>query len=137
MPQTVLDLTDLTVAFVGRDGAVEAVRGVSMSVERGQCLGVVGESGSGKTQTFMAVMGLLSANGRAEYRPFGMAESNMSLKTAQNPRGGPSLDYIVQANQVEGQSPLVDNSMAQRNRRIEIILTYKIIPTSVRRNESE
>ena len=64
-PPPVLALTDLTVAFDGRDGPVEAVRGVSLSVTRGQCLGVVGESGSGKTQTFMAVMGLLSANGRA------------------------------------------------------------------------
>lgn len=61
----VLSLHDLTVAFEGQDGPVEAVRGVSMSVERGQCLAVVGESGSGKTQTFLAVMGLLSGNGRA------------------------------------------------------------------------
>jgi oligopeptide/dipeptide ABC transporter ATP-binding protein len=65
VPDPVLALTDLTVAFDGRDGPVEAVGGVSLSVDRGQCLGVVGESGSGKTQTFMAVMGLLSANGRA------------------------------------------------------------------------
>ena len=61
----VLALHDLTVAFEGRDGPVEAVRGVSMRVERGQCLAVVGESGSGKTQTYLAVMGLLSANGRS------------------------------------------------------------------------
>jgi ABC-type microcin C transport system duplicated ATPase subunit YejF len=61
----VLALTDLTVAFDGRDGVIEAVRGLSLSVNRGQCLGVVGESGSGKTQAFMAVMGLLAANGRA------------------------------------------------------------------------
>ena len=61
----VLALNDLTVTFDGRDGAVEAVRGVNLEALAGQCLGVVGESGSGKSQTFLAVMGLLAANGRA------------------------------------------------------------------------
>jgi flagellar motor protein MotB len=67
-----------------------------------------------------------SANGRAEYRPYGVSESAMSLRRAPNPRGGPDLDYVVRANQVIGQNPLQDNAMAQRNRRIEIILTYRL-----------
>ncbi|HUE47779.1 MAG TPA: ABC transporter ATP-binding protein [Steroidobacteraceae bacterium] len=61
----VLSLSGLTVTFDTPRGSITAAREVTLAVERGECLGVVGESGAGKSQVFLAVMGLLAANGRA------------------------------------------------------------------------
>ena len=50
----------------------------------------------------------------------------MNLGAADNPRNGPHLDYVVRANQLNGYDPRQDNPAAQRNRRIEIVLTYRV-----------
>ena len=62
----VLSLSGLTVTFDTPRGSITAAREVTLAVERGECLGVVGESGAGKSQVFLAVLGLLAANGRAQ-----------------------------------------------------------------------
>jgi oligopeptide/dipeptide ABC transporter ATP-binding protein len=55
----VLQIDDLRVE-VDRSGApAMAVDGVSLEVQRGECLGLVGESGAGKTLTLRAAIGLL------------------------------------------------------------------------------
>jgi oligopeptide transport system ATP-binding protein len=62
----VLSLEGLRVSFATPRGPVIAADDVTLSIARGECLGVVGESGAGKSQVFLAVMGLLAANGRAQ-----------------------------------------------------------------------
>ncbi|MFM0202059.1 ABC transporter ATP-binding protein [Paraburkholderia fungorum] len=54
------EIDDLHVAFRGHDGKLsDAVRGLSLSVNKGERLGIVGESGSGKSLTGRALLGLL------------------------------------------------------------------------------
>jgi peptide/nickel transport system ATP-binding protein len=60
-----LEVTDLKVRFETDDGIVQAVDGVSYTVDRGQALGIVGESGSGKSVSSLTVMGLTRFAGNA------------------------------------------------------------------------
>jgi oligopeptide/dipeptide ABC transporter ATP-binding protein len=61
---SVLRVAGLSVTFDTPGGEVPAVQEVSLTVGRGECLGVVGESGAGKTQLFLATLGLLPATAR-------------------------------------------------------------------------
>jgi peptide/nickel transport system ATP-binding protein len=61
--EPLLVVDDLRTHFAVAAGAVRAVDGVSLSLDRGRTLGVVGESGSGKTVLSRSIMGLnTSAN---------------------------------------------------------------------------
>ena len=62
----VLEVKDLAVSFRGASGTVQAVRGVSFDLTRGETIAIVGESGSGKSVSVKTIMGILAKNGRIE-----------------------------------------------------------------------
>ena len=64
MGESLLDVSDLRVAFPAAGGMAEAARGVSFTIEKGEAVGLLGESGSGKSVSALAMMGLIAPPGR-------------------------------------------------------------------------
>lgn len=91
MTETVLEVRDLRVEFPTRTGVLTALDGVSLSIQRGEILGVVGESGAGKSMTGLAILGLLEPPGRiagGEIRLSGGRIDTLSEHEMENVRGG-------------------------------------------------
>ncbi|MDP1701564.1 MAG: ABC transporter ATP-binding protein [Aestuariivirga sp.] len=58
MTQSAVLLKDVTLTLPSRAGNVEILRGVDLSVNAGEAIGIVGPSGSGKTSLLMLIAGL-------------------------------------------------------------------------------
>ena len=58
MTQSAVLLKNITLTLPSRAGNVEILRGVDLSVNAGEAIGIVGPSGSGKTSLLMLIAGL-------------------------------------------------------------------------------
>jgi putative ABC transport system ATP-binding protein len=70
-PRPVIDLRDARKTYHLGEISVHALRGVTMSVQRGDYLAIMGSSGSGKT-TLMNILGCLDSPTSGEYRLDGL-----------------------------------------------------------------
>jgi peptide/nickel transport system ATP-binding protein len=77
--ESVLSIEDLVVEFGSRHAPVRAVDGFSMSISRGEFVGLVGESGSGKSTVGRCALGLLAAT-KGAVRLFGQNPSALTRK---------------------------------------------------------
>ncbi|MCG7410696.1 ABC transporter ATP-binding protein [Paenibacillus sp. ACRRX] len=59
-----LSVHQLRTSFFTREGEVQAVRGVSFSINEGELIGIVGESGSGKSVTAKSLLRLMPPSGQ-------------------------------------------------------------------------
>ncbi|MDA0782373.1 MAG: ABC transporter ATP-binding protein [Rickettsiales bacterium] len=57
--EPLLQVENLSISFKGNGKDIEAVRGVSFDLDKGQLLSIVGQSGSGKSITALSIMQLL------------------------------------------------------------------------------
>lgn len=85
-PQALLKIEDLRVNFLTPDSKVEAVKGVSLRLDKGETLALVGESGSGKSITALSILQLL---------PYGVSsEQTGSIRVAGRELVGASEDEL-------------------------------------------
>ena len=72
--EIVLEIKDLDISFRSAGEVIHAIRGVNLTLHRGETVAIVGESGSGKSVSMKAAMGILADNARINggsilYRP--------------------------------------------------------------------
>ncbi|TBU98961.1 ABC transporter ATP-binding protein [Stutzerimonas kirkiae] len=64
MSDTLLEISGLSIDYLGADGPQPGVREIDLRLRRGEFVAIVGESGSGKSTTAAALIGLLAGNAR-------------------------------------------------------------------------
>jgi ABC-type dipeptide/oligopeptide/nickel transport system ATPase component len=94
-----LELRNLTIDFGKGDSRVQAVKGIQLSIARGETLALVGESGSGKSVTGMALTRLLpeppAVYAAGEILFEGRNVLAMSARELRSLRGG-KIAYVFQ-----------------------------------------
>jgi len=94
-----LEVRDLRVAY----GKVEALHGVSLSVDEGRIVTVIGPNGAGKTTLLGAIIGLLPARGALAYAGASMG------RTSVEQRVGAGLCLVPERRELFASMSVADN----------------------------
>jgi putative ABC transport system ATP-binding protein len=123
---TVIELADVTKTYRSGDIMVEALRGVSFAVGRGEFVAIMGPSGSGKT-TLLGILGCLDRPTTGSYRLDGEEVSTLTEMRRARVRGG-RIGFVFQAYN------LLPRATAFKN--VELPLVYAGVSASERRQRA-
>ena len=139
--ENILEIKNLTTSFFTSSGEVQAVRGISYSLKKGECLGIVGESGSGKSVSSMSILKLLPGTARIKAGEIlfgGMDLSKMTPRQLRKVRG--NRISIVFQDPMSSLNPLLpvgeqvgemlwehDKAMSKAQRRQKVLELFEMV----------
>lgn len=122
----ILELSQIEKAYYLGEDEFKALRGVSLSVQRGEMLALMGPSGSGKT-TLMQIIGLLDAPSQGTYNLRGRDVTTLNENERSRARNL-DIGFVFQAFYLLTRQNLLEN--------VETPMIYAGIPPKERRERA-
>src|SRR5437667_7711918 len=122
MPDTVIDVRSVTRTYRLGDVDVQALRGVSLAVQRGEFVAIVGASGSGKS-TLMAILGCLDRPTSGRYVLDGVDVAGLSEPELARIRSE-RLGFVFQSFNLLARTSALEN--------VALPLIYAVLAPSLR-----